>query len=137
MGIRWVAVALLAVGCGFEPEGAVPFDPPPEYRAWFEATMDCSERQGRFEDLQWFSVPGREFSCPTGQCVGRWEPGHRIYLGEFWIGHEMVVRHEMLHDLIGRSGHPDPPFGAGCPLTWDSWRADHPTGRLAPGPAID
>jgi hypothetical protein len=34
---------------------------------------------------------------------------------------EMVVRHEMLHDLLGRPGHPDPPFGVGCPLTWESW----------------
>jgi hypothetical protein len=33
----------------------------------------------------------------------------------------MVVRHEMLHDLIGRSGHPNPPFGEGCPLTWATW----------------
>jgi hypothetical protein len=34
---------------------------------------------------------------------------------------EMVVRHEMLHDLLGRPGHPDPPFGSGCPLTWATW----------------
>jgi hypothetical protein len=34
---------------------------------------------------------------------------------------EMVVRHEMLHDLLSRPGHPDPPFGKGCPLTWNTW----------------
>jgi hypothetical protein len=34
---------------------------------------------------------------------------------------EMVVRHEMLHDLIGMPGHPAPPFGKGCPLTWATW----------------
>jgi hypothetical protein len=33
----------------------------------------------------------------------------------------MVVRHEMLHDLMRRSGHPNPPFGSGCPLTWETW----------------
>lgn len=37
---------------------------------------------------------------------------------------EMVVRHEMLHDLIGRPGHPDPPFGSPCPLTWATWHGD-------------
>jgi hypothetical protein len=34
---------------------------------------------------------------------------------------EMVVRHEMLHELIGKPGHPNPPFGQGCPLTWATW----------------
>jgi hypothetical protein len=34
---------------------------------------------------------------------------------------EMVVRHEMVHDLPGHSGHPNPPFGEGCPLTWATW----------------
>jgi hypothetical protein len=35
----------------------------------------------------------------------------------------------MLHDLMRRSGHPSPPFGNGCPLTWDTW----PDG---PGPDV-
>jgi hypothetical protein len=44
----------------------------------------------------------------------------------------MVIRHEMLHDLIGEPGHPDPPFGPeGCGLTWTSW-----SGRLL-GKPID
>jgi hypothetical protein len=43
----------------------------------------------------------------------------------------MVVRHEMLHDLMRRSGHPSPPFGTGCPLTWDSWHAS----QSSPAPA--
>jgi hypothetical protein len=37
---------------------------------------------------------------------------------------EMVVRHEMLHDLLDRAGHPDPPFGNPCPLTWATWQGD-------------
>jgi hypothetical protein len=36
----------------------------------------------------------------------------------------MVVRHEMLHDLLGRAGHPDPPFGSPCTLTWATWQGD-------------
>jgi hypothetical protein len=38
----------------------------------------------------------------------------------------MVVRHEMLHDMIGMPGHPAPPFGLGCPLTWDTWDGGAP-----------
>jgi hypothetical protein len=53
--------------------------------------------------------------------VGRWEDNHTIYISAAWIDNEMVVRHEMLHDLINRPGHPNPPFGQGCPLTWATW----------------
>jgi len=95
---------------------------PSEYRAWFRATEACSERGGDFDRIRWYVVPGRDFACPTGRCVARWEPGHRIYLAEHWQYNEMVVRHEILHDLLEQPGHPDPPFGTGCPLTWASWR---------------
>jgi hypothetical protein len=55
---------------------------------------------------------------------------------------EMVVRHEMLHDLIGRPGHPAPPFGVGCPLTWATWNSGAAqlqvgTAGLLPPPGID
>jgi hypothetical protein len=30
----------------------------------------------------------------------------------------------ILHDLLGHSGHPNPPFGEGCPLTWATWTRD-------------
>lgn len=121
---RNLAATLLALGitgCGFEPPNAVPFEPPPEYRAWYAATEACSELRGDFTKIRWFQVPGRSFPCPTGECVARWEPGPRIYVADYWIGHEMVARHEMLHSLIGAPGHPDPPFGVGCPLTWNTW----------------
>ncbi len=129
-------VSLGVSGCGFEPPNAVPFNPPAEYLAWFAATEKCSELQGDFAKIQWFEVPGRSFACPTGECVARWEPGPRIYLADFWIGHEMVARHEMLHSLIGESGHPNPPFGLGCPLTWDTWPTRH-TGSSSPPIQID
>lgn len=117
-----MAVVVLAAGCAFEPEGAHELSAPPAFDAWWEATTACSGLSGSFAEIRWFAVPGQAFDCPTGRCVGRWEPGHRIYIAEEWLEHEMVVRHEMLHELIGKAGHPDPPFGTGCPLTWESWR---------------
>lgn len=118
-----LAFCLGAFGCGFEPEGAVPFDPPPEYRTWWAETEACSGRRGDFDTIAWATVPGRGFACPSGTCVGRWEPGSRIYLAAAFQRHELVVRHEMLHALLDRAGHPDPPFGRGCPLTWETWFA--------------
>jgi hypothetical protein len=142
MGVRKVratvfAISLAASGsaCVFEPEGAEPIAAGAEHREWWARTQSCSGLSGSFERLRWFVVPGRDFACPTGRCIGRWEPGHRIYIAEAWVESEFVTRHEMLHDLLGKPGHPDPPFGNGCPLTWESWPGPMP--GLAAAAAID
>jgi hypothetical protein len=115
-------VGLLFVGCDhFAPEAAVSFDPPASYQVWWQKTEACSGAQGGFARIHWYLVPGDGFVCPGGHCAGRWETNHTIYIAEGWRDHEMVVRHEMLHDLIGHAGHPNPPFGAPCALTWATW----------------
>jgi hypothetical protein len=124
---RLLLGGLFVAGCGFEPTGAIPMTAPPVYREWWAKTEACSGLSGDFDLIRFATVPGPEFECPSGTCVGRWEPGHHIYLAEAWSHHEMVVRHEMLHELLRGSGHPDPPFGHGCPLTWATW----------PGPGLD
>ncbi len=118
----WAAGLLAAVtGCGFDPEGDLPLDPPPIYREWFAKTEACSGRTGDFDRLRWSVIEGHSFPCTSGDCAGHWRNNHHIFLASDWVMDEMVVRHEMLHDLLGRTGHPDPPFGEGCPLTWASW----------------
>ena len=84
----------------------------------------CSGRTGDFDRVRWSVIEGHSFPCASGQCAGHWESGHHIFIASDWQTNEMVVRHEMLHDLIGRPGHPDPPFAKGCKLTWDSWAGD-------------
>ncbi|MBK9065724.1 MAG: hypothetical protein IPL76_02420 [Gemmatimonadetes bacterium] len=109
-------------GCSrFAPDDAERFEPPAVYHAWWSQTEQCSGRTGNIARVQWFKVPGHAFECPTGSCAGRWEDNHSIYVAEDWLEHEMVVRHEMLHELLNGSGHPDPPFGDPCPLTWSTW----------------
>ena len=140
---RWAPVRLVSAvglllaltGCGFDPEGDVPLDPPPIYREWFAKTEACSGRTGNFDRLSWSVIEGYSFPCSSGQCAGHWRTNHHIFLAGEWVMDEMVVRHEMLHDLIGRPGHPDPPFGDGCPLTWASWNggaAGLDIGRVGP-----
>jgi hypothetical protein len=118
-----VALATFLAACGFDPAGSEPWEPPAVYREWWAATEACSGLSGNFERVEWMVVPGESFACGSGQCVGHWDPGHKIFIASDWTGHEMVVRHEMLHELMRRSGHPDPPFGNGCPLTWETWLA--------------
>ena len=127
-----VALVTLLAACGFDPAGSQPWEPPAVYRQWWAATEACSGLSGPFDRVEWMVVPGESFECGSGQCVGHWDPGHRIFLASEWTGHEMVVRHEMLHELMRRSGHPDPPFGNGCPLTWETWLTGP---ELGPAPA--
>jgi hypothetical protein len=116
---------LALTGCGFDPAGDAPMDPPPVYREWWAKTEACSGLTGDFDRIEWLMVPGPSFPCSSGRCAGHWErDGHQIYIAGDWTRHEMVVRHEMLHDLLGRNGHPSPPFGQGCPLTWETWRSE-------------
>ena len=127
---------VVLLGCAADP--AAPstheeFAPPAEYSSWFASTEACSGLSGDFARLRFYRVPGNEFACPSGMCVARWTDDHRIFVAEAFIENEMVLRHEMLHDLIGHAGHPDPPFGeSGCGLTWNSW-----AGRAVAVPRID
>ena len=132
----WATGLLLALtGCGFDPEGDVPLNPPPIYREWFAKTEACSGRTGDFDRLNWSVIEGHSFPCSSGECAGHWRTSHHIFLAGDWVMDEMVVRHEMLHDILDRTGHPDPPFGEGCPLTWATWNggaAGLEVGRVRP-----
>ncbi|HEX3233159.1 MAG TPA: hypothetical protein VHR41_03105 [Gemmatimonadales bacterium] len=121
--LRLIPASLLlaVIACGFDPAGERPMDAPAVYRQWWAKTQACSGLVGDFDRVRWQVVPGHSFSCSSGKCAGHWEPDHEIFIAADWTQNEMVVRHEMLHDLLDRAGHPDPPFGFGCPLTWATW----------------
>jgi hypothetical protein len=130
--VAWAAlVGGLAACSPFEPAGDAPMAPPAEYRAWFAKTEACSGLTGDFDRIQWYSVDGDSFDCPSGKCVGRWNSDHHIYISSAYVRSELVVRHELLHELLGHRGHPDPRFVSPCPLTWESWRAAYGDSTLA------
>ena len=52
----------------------------------------------------------------------RWSADEvRIAVAEGYVAHELVVRHEMLHALLDREGHPPLYFQQRCALTWETW----------------
>jgi hypothetical protein len=107
------------------PPGAVPMAAPAVYAEWFQRTEECAGLEGRLQRIEWYVVPGVEaFETEAGPKVGMWtRQGGRewIVVAGNYEGHEMVVRHEMLHSLLGVHGHPDDYFGQRCQLTWETW----------------
>lgn len=124
--------ALAAAGCGgFEPsatalpELAVRIDAPAAYRDWFARTEACSGLQAAFQAVEWYVVEGvDQFLVDGAPRVGMWQVADgksQIVIAGNYASHEMVVRHEMLHHLLGREGHPKELFEQRCQLTWESW----------------
>lgn len=109
------------------PPGAVSLAPPPVYAVWFSRTEECSGLRGEMGSIEFFFVPGATGFSTSGDeltRVGRWiKVGDRnqiIFAGAF-SDHEMVVRHEMLHAILGKAGHPSDLFEERCRLTWETW----------------
>ena len=126
--------ALLLTGCGLTepnpslPLGAEPMAAATTFDAWYAKTEACSGLSGSLQSVQWYVVKGVDtFETDQGQKVGMWErsgSGSVIVVAGNYRNHEMVIRHEMLHSLIGESGHPAEYFVERCSLTWSTWSGD-------------
>lgn len=119
-----LVVATLVFGCmdAFEPPaGTYPFEPPPAFQPAWESVAECSRLRGDLRRVQWYAVPEVwTFPCADGQeCAGLWRSPHSIYVTEFArdgrADDYFVVRHEMLHDLLG-GGEDHPPVFEQCGL---------------------
>ncbi len=130
IGFMAMAAALIGGCSAFSPSlalpaGAVQIAARPEFSAWFDRTESCSGIRGQVHQIQWFVVPGAEtFETGEGAKVGMWERNGsvtRIIIAGRYLDHEMVVRHEILHHLLDREGHPPEFFATRCQLTWETW----------------
>ena len=139
LSLAWLPALLLGAACASTepemalPEGAEPFTPSAEFTEWWGKTEACSGLSGHLESVKWYVVPGaHSFDTELGEHAGlRIGTGEnvRIVLAGDYSRHELVVRHEMLHALLNRSGHPEEYFVTKCGLTWESWNTQQP--RLA------
>lgn len=128
-GILWRAAALLLLplltqACDQAgilaplvlPAGAVPFDAPAVYARWWADVEACSGRAGDLQRVSWFVVPNAKWFTIRGVAYdGYWfEYHHEIVLAAAHIEDSLVVRHEMLHDLLNDGQHPREYFVERC-----------------------
>ena len=82
---------------------------PTVYHRWWSMVESCSKLEGSFGQVSWFVVPNSDVVDRDGKDVAAyWAPvSNRIILAGNDEFSGSIVRHEMLHALIGpRSGHP-------------------------------
>jgi hypothetical protein len=119
-----LTVALLLAACSDEtilgpvtlPPGAVTYDALPIYTRWWADMEACSGRTGDLSRVNWFVVPNAKWFGREGVAYdGYWfEYHHEIILASAYVQDSLVVRHEMLHDLLDDGTHPPEYFVDRC-----------------------
>jgi hypothetical protein len=119
--IALCAVTLLMTACILPteprlPAGAVPWKAPARFALWWRMTESCSGRTGDFQHVQWYIVPDADSIEVDGKSYhGYWYGAHdRIILADHKRLAGPLVRHEMLHALLGVLGHPRDPYLTSC-----------------------
>ena len=117
-------LVVLVVVCGLAacglitgplPPGAERFAPPAVYARWWSMTEACSGHSGDLRVVQWYRVPGMGFLHEGQEASGFWGSSpNRIVLADEVIDEGSVVRHEMLHALLQKTGHPRSQFLGAC-----------------------
>ena len=119
---RGTAIALTtALGCGsisdpaLDPR-AVSLQPLPVYARWWSMVESCSGLNGSLSDLTWYQVPGSAtVDYGSDEVSAYWSAaGNRIVVAGDATDAGDIVRHEMLHALLRKRGHPREYFLARC-----------------------
>ena len=98
------------------PSGAVAIAAPARFALWWRLTQACSGITGDFSSVSWYVVPNTRTLSYQGKQVDAYWIGDpdRIVLADSLRNPGPIVRHEMLHVLLHRNGHPRDAFLAAC-----------------------
>ena len=98
------------------PTGAEVLVPLATYAEWWQATENCAGRHSDMSRISWFTIPNHtSFLYGNSRYDGYWWDGvHWILLAGERVNDGMIVRHEMLHELLGRGDHPPEYFQGRC-----------------------
>jgi hypothetical protein len=98
------------------PADAEQFVPPRVYSTWWKLTEECSGLAGPLAAVSWFRTARGLQDPRTGRAIpAYWSSGtNRIVVAGYALFDAGAVRHEMLHSLIGKPGHPRQQFVENC-----------------------
>lgn len=119
------AAVALSIGCRAEaivapppdlPASAQPLTPLQTYAGWWADVERCAGLTADLSRVQWFVVPNADSFNYRGTYYDGywWSRVHWITLADTKIENAALVRHEMLHDLLGRGDHPALYFQQRC-----------------------
>jgi hypothetical protein len=81
---------------------------------WWAATERCSGLRGDLAAIHWASIPGTDHLAEDGHSGSWWPVTNQITLAGNAVLDGRLVRHEMLHALLGTGQHPYEYFGHRC-----------------------
>src|SRR5918995_60984 len=87
------------------------------YQEWWDKTVACSGQSGNMKNVSFYAVDAPAGAIElAGEMAHAWwvREGNRIYLPANALGHEWLVRHEMLHALLQKGSHPAEIFVKAC-----------------------
>jgi hypothetical protein len=98
------------------PSDAQEFSPPAVYATWWNMTQACSGLTGSLGAVTWYKTSERLHDVRTGDEIGGYwsSNGNRIVLTTAVMLEGGGVRHEMLHALVKKGGHPRNEFLGRC-----------------------
>ena len=98
------------------PADAQQFSPPPVYNTWWQMTQACSGLTGSIGAVTWYQTAQEVTDTRSGDVIaGYWIPvTNQIVLNTLVMMDGQTVRHEMLHALRQKSGHPRDQFLNKC-----------------------
>jgi len=119
------AAAIVAVSLGLAaceglvaplPSDAEEFSPPAVYSTWWKMTEACSGKTGSLGAITWFKTTQALRDSRTGEPAGGYWNSftNRIVLTTAAVLDGGSVRHEMLHSLLRKGGHPRNQFLGKC-----------------------
>ena len=103
------------------PPDAEQFSPPAVYSTWWQMTQACSSLTGSLAAVSWYQTSKVVYDTQSGDVIaGYWlQESNRIVLTSSVMMDGGIVRHEMLHALIRKGGHPRGQFLGNCGGTVD------------------
>lgn len=98
------------------PSDAEQFSPPVVYSTWWNMTQACSGLTGSLGAVTWYKTSEVLHDLHTGEVlVGYWASANNgIVLTTAAVLDGGTVRHEMLHSLLRKAGHPRNQFLGKC-----------------------